>query len=428
MNIVMLANNPCIFDARIRREAEALAEAGHHVTVLATKADNAPEHETVAGVAYHRVFRVREIEKNLHAEIGRAATSRSWRTRLKAISFTAGRRLITPSLRHLFGYAKAFRKAIKTLQPDVIHAHDLDTLLAGWLGARACRAKLVYDAHELETDRNLPMVGFEKHYRAFAERCLIQRADAVITVSDSIAAYLAKRYRIETPIVVLNAPATRRQTSGSDDGDLKRDLGLAPDQPLALYVGGLMPGRGIDQAIRTLPLLHDVHFAALGPRQAVTERDVMMLAQALGVWERVHLIDSIPHERLQTYIASADMSLILIQDVCLSYRFCFPNKLLESLLAGLPIVASGLVELKRMVASTGAGLIVDETDPGSIADAMSAILAEPNRYRPSHDIIRSLEASHGWQAQKQRLLHCYQQLDHQAVPHPVDRGPATAET
>jgi glycosyltransferase involved in cell wall biosynthesis len=429
MKIVMLANNPCIYDARIRREAEALSDAGHRVTVLATSSDAAPERETVAGVDYRRIFKVREIKKSLDAEAAvETGTAGRWPRRLKGTAFHIGRNLITPSVRHLVGYARAYRQTIKALDPDVVHAHDLDTLLAGWLGAKAARAKLVYDAHELETDRNLPMVRHEKRYRAFAERWLVQRSDAVITVSDSIADYLAERYQIDRPTVLLNAPTTRMAVGGTTMSDLRADLGLSPDQPLALYVGGLMPGRGIDQAIRALGHAPNVQLAAVGPRQEASEQEMTALAETLGVRERLHLVDPVPPERLGRYIASADVSLILLQNSCLNHLFCFPNKLLQSLLAGLPVVVSRLVELERMVALTGAGLVVDETNPTSIAQAITAILAEPGRYRPSPSLIGSLQASHGWKAQKERLLTCYHRLDHLDVPGFADARPAPTGT
>jgi glycosyltransferase involved in cell wall biosynthesis len=91
--------------------------------------------------------------------------------------------------------------------------------------------------------------------------------------------------------------------------------------------------------------------------------------------------------------------------------YCFPNKLLQSLLSGLPVVVSRLVELERMVSMTGAGIVVDETDPKAIAGAIAEILADPGRYRPKPARIRSLETSHGWPAQEERLLACYQKLD-----------------
>lgn len=423
MQVVMLANNPCLFDARIRREAEALVEAGHGVTVLATSADGLPDREIVESVRYHRLIKVREIRKSLDVEAEKAGVAGRWRKRLKSLAFNAGRRMITPSVRHLIGYARAYHGAIEALAPDVVHAHDLDTLLAGWLGAKRAKAKLVYDAHELETDRNLPLVPFEKAYRAFAERRLIRRADAVITVSDSIADHLAKRYAIPRPAVVLNAPKSAPALRHADESDLRTDLALPEGAPLALYVGGLMPGRGIEQAVRALDHGSKLHLAALGPRQDATAETVLHLADSLGLRDRLHLVDPVPPGRLSRYIARADVSLILLENSCLNHSYCFPNKLLQSLLAGVPVLVSRLVELERMVALTGAGLVVDETDPKAIAEGIAAIVDEPDRFRPDADAIRSLEASHGWEAQKKHLLACYQRLD-AAVP---ERKPGPAQ-
>ena len=111
MNIVMLANTPCVFDARIRREAEALVEAGHRASVLVTSADGVADHETINGVSYRRIYKVREIKKSLEADVHKASAVARWQKYLWSLAFKAGRRIIIPSIRHLIGYACAYRKA-----------------------------------------------------------------------------------------------------------------------------------------------------------------------------------------------------------------------------------------------------------------------------------------------------------------------------
>lgn len=54
MKIVCLVSNPCVNDSRVIRQAEALAAAGHEVTVLARSGQGAPCRERVNGVAYRR--------------------------------------------------------------------------------------------------------------------------------------------------------------------------------------------------------------------------------------------------------------------------------------------------------------------------------------------------------------------------------------
>src|SRR5204862_180679 len=90
---------------------------------------------------------------------------------------------------------------------DVVHANDLDTLPAAWLLARASRARLVYDAHELYTEQEPDPPRLHRAVARTLEGVLARRADAVVTVSEPIAEELQHRLRLrETPTAVLNAP------------------------------------------------------------------------------------------------------------------------------------------------------------------------------------------------------------------------------
>jgi len=77
-----------------------------------------------------------------------------------------------------------------------------------------------------------------------------------------------------------------------------------------------------------------------------------------------------------TRLGAADCSVIAIQNVCLSYYYCFPNKLFESVLAGLPVAVADLLELRRFVDQYGVGLVMDETDPKAIAGAISGFFTK----------------------------------------------------
>ncbi len=114
-------------------------------------------------------------------------------------------------------HTKNYTSPGTAFDPDVVHAHDLYTLLAGSRIAGKSCAHLIYDSHELEIGRNGNYGKWEKIFRANAERLLIGRTDHVITVCDSIADFLADRYKIERPIVVDNVPDTVTTTGCSDD-------------------------------------------------------------------------------------------------------------------------------------------------------------------------------------------------------------------
>lgn len=419
----MLVNNPCVSDARVIREAEALAAAGHGITVLACAGEGVAPSETINGVSYHRLTRggARQEGSATHAD---GATARRLsllfgrlRRRLAKkflplkVARLLGRRIVirvaTPTVAALYRHWARFGGEIERLKPDVIHAHDLHTLWAGWLGARRTGARLIYDSHELEMARNGNYSAWHRAVRHLSERLLIKKADAVITVCESIADHLAEHYRIARPVVILNAPQERPLESAET---LRRRLGLTEDVPLCISVGKTASHRGLDYAVRALPLYPEAHLALVGPRDERIAEALRVLAADLDVTDRIHFVDPVPHYEVLGFVASADVSLILVQNICLSYYMCFPNKLLESLLAGLPVVAGRLIELERVVGETGAGVIIDETDPVAIAQGIREVVANRDRYSPDSEVLDFIRRKYGWDTQRSRLVALYESL------------------
>ena len=148
----------------------------------------------------------------------------------------------------------------------------------------------------------------------------------------------------------------------------------------------------------------------MGPRAAPVAKALLEEASALGVQDRFHLIDPVPHKLVTSFIRSADVSLILIQDVCLSYRFCFPNKLLESLVAGVPVVASRLIELERIIDKTKAGVTVDQTDPAEIARNIMDVAQNRAKYAPDETTIAIIKDGYSWERQTEALNALYGRL------------------
>jgi glycosyltransferase involved in cell wall biosynthesis len=73
------------------------------------------------------------------------------------------------------------------------------------------------------------------------------------------------------------------------------------------------------------------------------------------------------------------VGVIPYQDTCLNYRFCTPNKLFEFIAAALPVVASDLPEIARMIYEQGNGLVGNTADPASLA-ALIAKALEPTTH------------------------------------------------
>jgi len=168
--------------------------------------------------------------------------------------------------------------------------------------------------------------------------------------------------------------------------------------------------RGLELCVKALAELPTVHFALVGPRNADTETAVRQTAHHLQLEDRVHMVDPVPHDQVVRFIASADCSVIAIQDTSLNNDFCFPNKLLDSVLAGLPVAVSNLTELRGFIREHGVGVVMDQSDPRSIAAAIRTLLCRRDHYQPTAVKISEIEGRYGWAAQERKLLGLYKGL------------------
>lgn len=370
----MLLHKGIAHDTRVRREASALAAAGHEVTVV--HLPSAEEGE----------FTEAPFELD-------AATLRRGRGRLPR--------------RARLG-AEAMRLAMRAAasRPDVVHAHDAAMLLPGLLAARLCRAKLVYDSHELATGVPYRDRGWARVVST-AERIGAPRADATITVSDGIAARIVERYALRRPPAVVRNIPDLPPPGAAPARDLRRELGIG-DAPLILHQGAVAPGRGCEVLLRALGELTDAHLLFLGATGPYAER-LDESAVETGLDGRTHLVGPVAPEALLSHTAQADVGVSLLEDSCENHRLALPNKLFEYLAAGLPVVVADLPEAARLVRGRGVGWCADPADAGSVTAALRAALDHQNDEDLQLRLARAASEL-SWESEKPRLLAVYEGL------------------
>lgn len=360
----MLLQRTSRFDNRVLREARALAAAGHAVTVVELASVDGPSEPGVSHVS--------------------------------ALPPPPVKRWIPFKLHRLVS-AFTIARAAARLRPDVVHAHDVAMLPSGWLAARVAGARLVYDTHEFA-------LGVAYRTRAFAllvrvvERLFVPRADAVITVSDGIAARLREIYRLRRPPVVVRNTA---DPAGSAEGPgLRSELGLDPATPLVLHQGAPARDRGCFALAQAVEQLDGVHLVFLGEGQPE-----FMAQLRAGSNGRVHFVPARPPEQLLAATAEADVGVTLLEDVSENHRLALPNKVFEYVAAGIPVVASDLPELRSLVQRYGIGELVDPADPASVAAGIRAALAQPRA-----DAIAAAARELSWDLEQRALLDLYAEL------------------
>ena len=300
---------------------------------------------------------------------------------------------------------------------DVYHGHDLTGLAAAVAAAdRYPSAKVVYDSHEiyLESGANADQPAWLRSLMARLERRWIARSAALVTVNESLAAELGRRYAPARTVVVHNCPP--RSDPPADGSDLLRAAaGIPADDPIALYHGGFSRHRGLEQLASAVaePGLERVHAVFLGYGGLRAELDA--LAAGPVAPGRVHVISAVPPEELGAWVASADVGVMAIQPSTINHRMSTPNKLFECLAVGVPVVASDFPEMRQIVCDGPLGplgiVVAPDDVPGLARAILSIVTADPAERAELR--ARCLRAAHerwNWETESAGLVRLYADL------------------
>ena len=283
---------------------------------------------------------------------------------------------------------------------DIVHCHDAMILPAGAFAKAALGSTLIYDAHELESNKNGQSTALSKA-TWFVERAAWPLVDALISVSPSIISWYSQHLGPKDSLCLLNSPEirnTRASRAPSSGVGLRSTLGIQPDEKLYVYVGELMRGRGL-QIIAEVFSKGDVaaHVAFVGDGE-YTEQLERLSAEHLNI----HRCQPVPHDALVDFISGADGGFCLIEDVSLSDHYCLPNKLFEYSFAGLPVIASRLPDISIYVKRYLLGTCID-IDVDQVREVVTHGL--PKDHGP-RERLRPLS----WQAQSDTLRALYRDL------------------
>lgn len=248
-------------------------------------------------------------------------------------------------------------------------SNDLDTLLPNFWISRLKRIKLIYDSHEYFTEVpelvNRPKV--QKVWKRI-EEYVVPKLPEMITVCKSIADMFHEKYGIDVHVIrnipmrkMLPSPATREE------------VGLDPEKHILLLQGsGINIHRGSEELVEAMRYLDDCQLVIIGGGDVLP---ILKEKVAQNHWdEKVKFFPRMPYQKMMAITQLAELGFTLDKDTNLNYRFSLPNKLFDYIQAGVPVVASHLVEIERIVRNYNIGTFVENHDPQSIAETIENAL------------------------------------------------------
>ena len=305
-------------------------------------------------------------------------------------------------LRHLFTLLEFLLRSffiINKFKPSVIHCHDTLALpIAILFKVFHSKLKVIYDAHELGSNRN-GIDNFFSKIVYFFEKITWRFIDHFISVSPSIIKWYEEEYGRKKNTLILNSPEIETKKTENSNGFRKKFL-INDDEKLFIYVGEINKGRGITNLLEIFKDLKSrILFLGYGPL-------VNKVKDFENNYSNIHYHEAVEPDSLISLIQEADVGLCLVERVSLSDYFCLPNKLFEYAFAGLPVIASDFPDIKFLVEKYDLGFCCDS---GSIKDVKKNIERYESIIKISKNDVSKLHDL-SWQKQELNLINVYRRL------------------
>jgi glycosyltransferase involved in cell wall biosynthesis len=269
-----------------------------------------------------------------------------------------------------------------TMKADVVVASSgpitvgLPGLAARWLRGR----KLVFETRDLWPDGAIEMglirnPLFKRLAYALESACY-RSSSHIVCLSPGMVDNISKRFGLKNLTSVTNAADLRLF------GDPRPDVEL-PDVfsqgKVAIYTGNIGQVNNSDLLLRAAVMLNergrdDIQILLVGDGQL---RDHFMdRKRELGL-ENFHIHGMMPKDRLVAYVQNSMVSLVPLKGTPV-LDTSSPNKLYESLAAGVPVIQNTKGWIREMLEESGCGYTVDADDERELVDILIRMADDPD--------------------------------------------------
>jgi glycosyltransferase involved in cell wall biosynthesis len=268
-----------------------------------------------------------------------------------------------------------FKLFLKLLlyKTDYFLANDLDVLIPNYTISTMRGKKIMYDTHEYFTGvPELKDSHLKRKIWKFFENWIFPKLLTVYTVNDSVKNKYQQEYGNDIG-VVRNVPITSKPVKAAMPDHLEHKT------ILLLQGAGINIGRGgleLLEAMKFLPA--QFHLLLVG--SGTQWNDIKAKRIEWDLQHNTEMIDKVAPAKLKEYTSLAHIGFSLDSFDDLNCLYNLPNKIFDYIHAAVPIIATGIPEVKIIIEKYGCGICLDNYKPENIANTIIALANDKDRY------------------------------------------------
>jgi glycosyltransferase involved in cell wall biosynthesis len=274
-------------------------------------------------------------------------------------------------------FKNQFRNILRDFKPDLLVSFAVPT--SGWQAldvAKKSGVPFIFRAldvsHRIRKTLFSPLI-------ARAELFIYRNADWVSANNPAMLEYVLEKGAEKSRVGVNFPPLDLEHFAADKKGaaSLRLQLGIPVEAKVILYMGSFFYFSGLPEVIRTFAneMNQDDYLVIIGTGEQAKELEGM--AKDLGIQDKVLFTGLVSFADLPRYLAIADVAINPLKPTLVS-RAALPNKVLQYMALGLPVVSTRLRGLELTFGSDLSGLIFEEDSSEVASSALKLAHGESN--------------------------------------------------
>ena len=298
----------------------------------------------------------------------------------------------------------SIRQFVRRTHADIVHVHSPPPFTERFAakGAKEAGKPFVVTHHcdlELKGVFGNTAVNF---YQNFLGKYPLEVADRVISTTESYAT--TSRTLWDTDVTVIPNAVDIKRFNLENKGEVIRDKYSIGNDPLALFVGRLVPHKGIGILIRSLAYTRRGKLLIVG--DGPYKKWLIDLVKKLDLNERVIFVGPVDDYWLPSYYSATDV--VILPSTSRLEAFGIVG--LEGMASGKPLILSDIPGVRDVI-SEKEGYIVEPLDPNAIAEALEKIWGAPEMAREMGKRGRKrVEALFSWEKVSKDVVEVFNEI------------------